>query len=69
MSKYEPLWQYLHGLPEAACTLSFQEIGGIAGVPLDHAFLRHKKEAAAYGWQVGKISMKDQTVAFQKIQE
>jgi hypothetical protein len=28
--------------------------------------LTHKKEAAAYGYQVGKISMKEQHVTFQK---
>lgn len=64
MGKYEPLWRHLAKRKENACTLSFQEIREIAGVELDHSFLRYKKEAADYGWQVGKISMKKQTVEF-----
>lgn len=67
MSKYEPLWQYLQGRKEDALTLTFAEIGAIAGVPLDHSFLRFKKELLAYGWQVGKISMKAETVAFARL--
>ncbi len=67
MSKYEPLWRYLQGRREDALTLSFAEIGAIAGTPLDHSFLRCKKELLAYGWQVGKISMKAETVAFARL--
>ena len=39
----------------------------IAGIPIDHSFLRYKKELTDYGYQVGKISMKEQTVVFQRI--
>ena len=39
----------------------------IAGVPIDHSFLKYKKELADYGYQVGKISMKEQMVLFHKI--
>lgn len=45
---------------------TFAEIGSIAGVPIDHSFLRYKKELTQYGWEVGKISMKAQTVLFIK---
>ena len=39
----------------------------IAGAPIDYSFLRYKKELIEYGYQVGKISMKEQTVRFNKI--
>ena len=32
-------------------------------------FLTHKKELTKYGYQVGKISMKEQTVMFHKMDE
>ena len=48
-------------------TLSFAEISQIAGVELDHSFLTAKKELPAYGWQVGRISMKDRTVTFARL--
>lgn len=67
MSKYVPLWVWLSGLEESACTLSFDEIERLAGVPLDHSFLQYKKELTAFGWQVKKISMKAQTVFFERI--
>ena len=45
-------------------TLTFDEIGLISGVPLDHSFLKYKKELSEYGYAVGKISMKERTVLF-----
>ena len=47
-------------------TLTFAEIGEIAGVPIDHSFLRYKKELTQYGWEVKIISMKEQKVTFEK---
>ena len=69
MSKYNTLWAYIHesGIPQM--TLTFDEIGQIAGVPLDHSFLKYKKELCNYGYEVVKISMKAQTVLFAKRQE
>lgn len=64
MSKYEPLWEYIRKSGVPMCRLSFEEIGQIAGVPLDHSFLNSKKELLAYGYRVGKISTKAQTVEF-----
>lgn len=49
--------------------LTFDEIAQIAGLPLDHSFLTYKKELLAYGCRVGKISMKEQTVAFERIED
>ena len=69
MSKYTPLWEYVAKSAEEPLTLTFAQIESIAGVPIDHSFLRYKNELAEYGWQVGKISMKAQTVQFVKITE
>ena len=69
MSKYNALWEYLQKCQEEAVTLTFEEIHNIAGVPLDHSFLSYKKELPSYGYQVGKISMKNQTVNFSKCKE
>ena len=47
--------------------LTFEEIQNVAGIPIDHSFLKYKKELIDYGYVVGKISMKEQTVSFNKI--
>ena len=44
----------------------FEETEQIAGVPIDHSFLKYKKELLAYGYVVKKFSMKAQTVLFVK---
>ena len=62
MSKYDPLWEYIK--TNAPAELSFDKVRQICGFPIDHTFLNHKKELEAYGYQVGKISMKDRTVRF-----
>ena len=66
MSKYEPLWAAIGGRTEDSFTLTYAEIEELLGFPLDHAFLTFKKELSAYGYEVGKISMKAQTVAFKR---
>ena len=67
MSKYDALWSWVRENGSDRFTLSFEDIGRILGFPLDHAFLRCKKELPAYGWQVVKISMKEQTVLFERL--
>lgn len=67
MSKYDALWQYVKNDGRNAFTLSFDEIQSAAGIAIDHSFLNYKKELAQYGYQVGKISLKKQTVAFEKL--
>ena len=62
MSKYDPLWAYVK--TNVPSELTFEEIRQVCGFPMDHAFLSYKKELEAYGYQVGKISMKDHTVKF-----
>jgi len=66
MSKYDTLWEYVGKQDKEALLLSFAEIEEICGQPIDHSFLRYKKELLDYGWQVGKISMKQQTVSFER---
>ena len=67
MSKYNSLWEYVQKNGNESFKLTFDEIKGIAGIPIDHSFLNYKKELTEYGYQVGKISMKEQTVVFNKI--
>ena len=67
MSKYEPLWNWIKMRSAENFTLTFAEIQQILGFPIDHSFLNYKKELLAYGYRMGKISMKNQTVIFQKI--
>ena len=67
MSKYTPLWEYIKLNGTEKFTLTYAEIEKIAGVPIDHSFLNAKKELTDYGYKVGKISMKTETVAFQKL--
>jgi hypothetical protein len=67
MSKYDPVWEYLKKKKGKAITLSFDEIKTILGFPIDHSFLNYKKEAAAYGYTVKKIYLKDKKIDFVSI--
>ncbi|MEA4871846.1 MAG: hypothetical protein VB076_03420 [Synergistaceae bacterium] len=67
MSKYDPLWEHIRNNDRDTLRLSFEEIEKIAGVAIDHSFLNYKKELLDHGYQVGKISLKNQTVIFIKI--
>ena len=66
MSKYDALWAYVQKDGSATLKLTFERIQEIAGVPIDHSFLKYKRELTDYGYQVGKISMKEQTVVFNR---
>lgn len=66
MSKYNALWEYVSQSGKSSFKLTYEEIEQIAGVPIDHSFLTYKKELLAFGYRVGKISMKAQTVEFIK---
>ena len=66
MHSYQPLWEWLARRNEETVTLTFPEIAGIAGVPMNHSFLNEKKEMTVYGWRVDKISLKAETVTFEK---
>lgn len=67
MSKYNALWEYVQGNGSKTMKLSFDEIKDIAGIEIDHSFLNYKKELVQYGYQVGKISLKEKTVIINKI--
>lgn len=64
MSKFDPLWNWIKENGTDSFRLTFAEIEKIAGLPIDHSFLSFRKELEAYGFRVGKISMKEQTVSF-----
>lgn len=68
MSKYDSLWKYIQKDGSEMIELTFDEIQDIAGVAIDHSFLNNKKELTGYGYQVGKISLKEKTVAFSKVE-
>ena len=44
MSKYDALWAHIQNCGQPQLTLTFDEIRRIAGTPLDHSFLKYKKE-------------------------
>lgn len=64
MSKYDRLWEYVR--EHAPSLLTFDQVQQICGFPIDHAFLTYKKELEAYGYTVGRISLKSRTVKFEK---
>lgn len=67
MSKYNVVWEYVQKQKQQVLKLTFDEIQNIAGIPIDHSFLKYKKELEDFGYQVRKISMKEKTVVFNKI--
>ena len=69
MSKFDSLWNWIQNNGNERFSLTFDGIEKIAGLPIDHSFLTYKKELLEYGYKVGKISMKEQTVMFEKSKE
>lgn len=67
MSKYNPLWDYVNKQCTGILKMTFEEIKEKLGFPIDHSFLTCKKELSQFGFEVGKISLKEQTVIFKKI--
>lgn len=67
MSKYEALWEYLQKDGKTSIKLTFAEIKEIIKIDIDHSFLTYKKEAIEYGYIVGKISLKEKNIQFNKI--
>lgn len=69
MSKFDTLWIWIKENGSNSFKLSFQEIESIAGVPIDHSFLKYKKELLQHGYMVSKISTKEKIVSFEKNKE
>ena len=67
MSKYDGLWKRIAENGQDQFKLTYAQIEELAGVPIDHSFLKFKKELLDYGYQVGKISMKEEIVTFEKV--
>jgi hypothetical protein len=67
MSKYQPLWESVGERTEPTFRLSFEAIREILGFEIDHSFLNAKKELLSRGYQVGKISLKNKTVDFVRV--
>lgn len=67
MSKFDKLWQAVAAEEKDELRWSYDEIEQRGGVPLDHSFLNFKKELLSYGYEVGKISMKEKTVIFRRM--
>lgn len=64
MSKYQKLWNYLKDQSSSYVDLTFEQVELVAGIPLDHSFLSHKKELLEFGWNVKKVHMKEKLVEF-----
>lgn len=67
MSKYSPLLSYVQNMDIDTFILTYDDIEKITGFKIDHSFLNFKKELLNYGYKVKKISMKEQTILFEKI--
>ena len=67
MSKYNALWKYVQKNGSQSFKLAFEEIQEITVIPIDHSFLQYKKKMTDYGYQVGKISKKEQKEIFNKM--
>ena len=67
MSNYQPLWNYIKEKRKVNYKLTYEEIKSILGFEIDHSFLTYKNELKEYGYEVGKISMKEKTVTFNEI--
>ena len=67
MSKYSKLWNWIKTTKYNELKLTLSDIEEIAGVPIDHSFLKYKKGLEEYGYKTDKISMKDKSVSFSKL--
>lgn len=69
MSKYDLLWQAVRQSEADTLTLTLEEAARLAGVPIDHSFLTFKRELSAYGYSVKRVSLKAQTLTFERLSE
>ena len=67
MSKYDKSWNYIKENDKEKYILSYEDVKDILGFDIDHSFLTYKKELKEYGYEVGKISLKNNNITFKKI--
>ena len=67
MSKFDPLWKHVCESEGSELIMTYSQIEDVLGFPVDHSFLTYKKELASFGWQVKKISMKEQAILFERL--
>lgn len=67
MSKYDKLWNYIKENDKEEYILFYEDVKDILGFDIDHSFLTYKKELKEYGYEVGKISLKNNNITFKKI--
>lgn len=67
MSKYDKLWNYIKENDKEEYILSYEDVKDILGFDIDHSFLTYKKELKEHGYEVGKISLKNNNITFKKI--
>lgn len=66
VDKYSKLWEYVSSQNKDALELTFDQIGEISGVPIDHSFLSYKKNLLPYGFEVDHVFMKKELVRFKR---
>ena len=66
-SKYDKLWKYIKENDKEEYVLSYEGVKDILGFDIDHSFLTYKKELKEYGYEVVKISLKNNNITFKKI--
>ena len=69
LSKNDSLLDYVRDNGNSSLKMTFEQIQQITGIPIDYSFLKYNKELTEYGYKVEKISMKGQTVIFNKIEK
>ena len=64
MSKYSALWEYVQKSGKESFQLAFEEIQKIAGLPIDHSFLKYKKELveSVPAFEAGKVGEEDKWI-------
>lgn len=69
MSKYDKLQNYIKENDKEEYILSYEDVKDILGFDIDHSFLTYKKELKEHGYEVGKISLKNNNITFKKIKQ
>ncbi len=49
MDKYQALWNYVKNQSDFPIKMTFEQIEKILSFPIDHSFLKYKKQLNEYG--------------------